>query len=133
MRLVRQPSGSSMCGQACIAMVAGVSLRKACEAVGHCNATDTRNLKGALRIFKVACGEKLVRINRNRPVFPRRCIVAVCKFGATRNGKRRAKYSHWMVSWDGVIYDPEDLWPKYYDVNTWVITSYLDLTVSPHG
>ena len=31
---------------------------------------------------------------------------------------------HWMVTWDGVIYDPADRWPDY---EGWRITSYLEI------
>ena len=44
MDLILQPVGSNMCGQACIAMIAGISIEEAVKAVGHRHSTKTREI-----------------------------------------------------------------------------------------
>jgi hypothetical protein len=116
--LIRQPPKTALCGQCCVAMVAGVSLERATEAVGHgrTSGTDTREIIAALRKLGLRCADRCRRISRARPEYPQRAILV-----ARRNDCR--KY-HWLLSWDGVIYDPEDDWPQY---NGWRITSYLEI------
>jgi len=118
MNILRQPEGSSLCGQTCVAMASGVSLDRACEAVGHRNGTTTKEIVKALRELGVPCGEKLKRISRKRPALPKRGIVAICQPG------KRYKW-HWILVWDGEMIDPAGLWPKYYD--KWKMTSFLEI------
>jgi hypothetical protein len=129
MDLIRQPEGSSLCGQACIAMVAGVSLERAIAAVGHGRrgGTVTREIVRALRSLGVECAEKLRSVNRKRPVLPKRAIVNICKYVVRPDGKRKQRFAHWMVTWDGEIYDPGGAWPEVYRENGWTITSYLEI------
>jgi len=130
-RLVRQPEGSSLCGQACVAMVAGVSLRAATKAVGLSGATHTRHIVRALRSLNVECADRLRRVSRVRPALPKRAIVSIIQYTvapslvttpAMRRSQRRA---HWMVTWDGTMYDPGGRWTEGY--NGWAITSYLEI------
>jgi hypothetical protein len=130
MNLVRQPEGSSLCGQACVAMVAGVTLDESVSAVGHKHGTYTREIVKALRALGVPCPDRLRRVSRVRPVLPQRAIVAVVKWATRPDGKRKQRRAHWMVAWDGVIYDPEDSWPALYERNGWTITSYLELPLA---
>jgi hypothetical protein len=46
--LVRQPPGSVLCGQACLAMVAGLTLDEACYLVGHRQQTGPSEIAPAL-------------------------------------------------------------------------------------
>jgi hypothetical protein len=117
MKHVRQPEGSSLCGQACIAMAADVSLDRAVEAVGHSKprGTYTSEVIAALRLLGVGCADRLRRVSRQKPVLPARAMLHI-----NNDGGR----SHWMLTWDGVIYDPEDRWPDY---TGWRITSYLEI------
>ena len=115
-RLVRQPPNTLLCGQACVAMAAGVSLARAIAAVGHRRATKTRELVAALRALSVPCADRRRRISRARPEYPRRAIVAVHKNGTAR--------LHWMYYEAGRFYDPEGTWPRY---DGWRITSYLEI------
>lgn len=122
MTIVRQPEDSVQCGQACVAMVASVSLKRAIEAVGHGRSTHTRDLIRGLRALGVYCGDKLIRISRCRPHFPPHAIIAIHR-PAVR-GERRAA-GHWMVSWNGKIIDPADRYPDGFA--NWKITSYLEI------
>jgi hypothetical protein len=125
-QLIRQPEGSSLCGQACVAMVAGVTLERAIAVFEHKHATYTRELVAALRKLNVACGDRCKRVSRIRPILPARAILSITRFVKKPNGKYR-RYGHWMVTWDGVIYDPEDNWPDLYRVENWNVTSYLEI------
>jgi len=67
MKLVRQPEGSSLCGQACVATIAGVSLEESIRAFdGTRGGTRTKQVINALRKFGIACGDKLLRITKKR-------------------------------------------------------------------
>jgi hypothetical protein len=116
MRLVRQPNGSSLCGQCCVAMVANVTLKEACAAVGHekKRGTTTPEIVAALRKLGVHCADRLKRTAKHRTI-PRRAIIATYS-------KRGS--GHWMLAWDGEVFDPEGCYPNY---EGWGITSYLEI------
>lgn len=122
-RLV-QPEGSALCGQACVAMAAGVSLDRAIEAVGHGSprGTCTSEVVRALRALGVPCADRLRRVGRVKPVLPKRGVLAIHRPA----GNKRSVHWHWMLTWDGEIYDPGGRWPEGYD--GWRITSYLEIT-----
>lgn len=121
--LVVQPDGSSLCGQACVAMAAGVSLDRAVEAVGHIKerGTHTHEVVKALRLLGVPCASKMKRLGKVKPVMPKRGFLHINR---PEGNKRNAKF-HWMLIWDGKIFDPGNRWPEGY--NGWRITSYLEI------
>lgn len=123
MKLILQPEGSHLCGQACIAMAAGVSLKRAVESVGHKRGTHTKDVIAALGALGVECSPRLVRISRKRPNLPARAIVAIHR-PAVEN-ERRSSIWHWMLTWDGKILDPGGRWPEGYE--HWTITSFLEI------
>jgi hypothetical protein len=123
MKLVLQPEGSDLCGQACVAMVAAVSLRRAIEATGHEHATTTGDVVGALETLGIECHGKLVRLSRKRPNIPTRAMVHICRSEVISERRRAA--SHWMVSWDGKIFDPGGRYPQGFE--KWKITSFLEI------
>jgi hypothetical protein len=123
MKLITQPEDSSLCGQACVAMVAGISLKQAVEVIGHESSTTTRELVKALRERGVDCDNRLRRVGRIKPVLPKRAIIVIHRPKELQNG-RREKW-HWMLTWDGVIMDPGNRWPEGYP--NWRITSYLEI------
>jgi hypothetical protein len=120
MNLVRQPDGSSYCGQACVAMIAGVSLEDAlaaCKPHPRGGGTVTPEVVAALRKFGVRCADRRCRrVSREKPVLPQRALLSIMR-------PKRNRW-HWMVTWDGVIYDPADRWPEY---EGWRTTSYLEI------
>lgn len=120
MHYVRQPPGSFVCGQTCVAMVTDRTLEEAIELVGHAKSTNTRELVAALRKAGVNCADKLRRISKKWPAMPRRAIVAARNVQLYR--------SHWIVYWDGKVYDPDDpdfSVPPY--PPGWEMTSYLEI------
>lgn len=121
MKLILQPEGSSLCGQCCVAMAAGVSLKRAKTAVGHERGTHTSEVVAALRILGVSCADRLRRVRRANPVLPQRAIIAIHRPASEdRNGR-----AHWMLHWDGKVFDPGGRWPDGYQ--NWRITSYLEI------
>ena len=128
MRVVRQPEGSALCGQCCVAMVAGVGLRRAIAAVGAEyteRGTGTRQIVAGLRRLGVRCSGRLRRLGPAKPVLPARCIVAIIQYRTDAEGTRQPKRAHWMVSWNGQIYDPGQRWPEGFA--GWKITTYLEI------
>lgn len=93
MKLVKQPTGSNQCGQACVATVCGLSLEESLMIFCRKGATRTKQLIQALRQMGIACGDKLIR------GFPKGCS-AILKF--THPSGR----SHWVVWHKNKYYDP---------------------------
>lgn len=120
MKLVRQPEGSSLCGQACIAMAAGVTLQTAIRAVGHHETRGcfSHEILEGLRTLDVPCADKWQRVKRAHAVLPRRALVWIYRVPKVQSG-------HVMLTWDGTMYDPGCRWPKGYA--NWRITSYLEI------
>jgi hypothetical protein len=125
MQLVLQPEGSSLCGQACVAMAAGVSLEAATKAVGHGKerGTYTREIIAALRALNISCADRCRRIGRVKSFLPPRGLIVISR--PKKEGRRRRSLFHWMLVWDGVVYDPGGCWPGGYV--DWRITSYLEI------
>ena len=123
MHLIRQPEGGSLCGQACVAMAAGVTLAAAIRAVGHrlSRGTYTCELVAAFGVLGVSCATRLKRARHvaGIPVLPPRAVIAI-----RRDGNRQRW--HWILCWDGLIMDPAGLWPDYYG-SDWKITSFLQI------
>lgn len=98
MKLVRQPENSSLCGQACVATIAGVSLEESIQAFrGTKGGTRTKQVIDALNKLGVKCGDKLVRIKgNNKPL----CCIVKQHFDDT-------KVTHWVVYYHGRYLDPD--------------------------
>lgn len=103
-------------------MAAGVSLQRAIEAVGHQKArgTHTREIIAGLRALGVGCADRLRRVSRAKPLLPPFAVVAACRIRPAAPA-----LWHWLLVWDGVIYDPGQVWPDAY--KDWRFTSYLEL------
>lgn len=98
-------------------MAAGVSLDRACEVVGHRHSTTTRDVRDALRALGIGCADKCVRPSRARPNLPKHAIVNI--------HKPSRPMGHWMLAWDGEVFDPEGFNLK--DYKDWRILSYLEI------
>jgi len=123
-RLIVEPDESGLCGQCCVAMAAGVSLKRVVKQMGkHTGGTYTKDVVAALRHFGVPCADRLRRVARSRPVWPTRSILVIHR-PPEEAGGRKAKW-HWLLAWDGKMYDPGNRWPEGY--GKWRITSYLEI------
>lgn len=118
MTLVSAPTGTSLCGQACVAMAAGISLAEAVKAVGHEKAigTETWEIVAALRKLGLKCADRCRRVSKRVPIYPPRALLVI----RTKN----KKLYHWMLYWDGVVWDPREQYPNY---DGWEVTSYLEI------
>jgi hypothetical protein len=74
-----QPPGSSLCGQTCVAMIAGITLEESIEAFrGKKGGTRTKEVVAALRKLGINCGDPpLTRIKSQE--LPDTCIVGLKK------------------------------------------------------
>jgi hypothetical protein len=98
---MQQPEGSSLCGQTCVAMIAGVTLEQSIVAFGgKCGATRTKEVVAALRKLGIDCGNPpLTRIKGQ--CYPHTCIVKL-----HINHIDCLKSIHWVVWHEGKYYDP---------------------------
>jgi hypothetical protein len=105
-----QPKGSSLCGQTCVAMACGSNCYTVAHAMGTLGGTCGTDIIRGLRKFGVATGDRMVRFGKTHRIYRvseqhmcmlmpvRRCIAKV-----RSEGERR---SHWVLFWDGRIFDP---------------------------
>jgi hypothetical protein len=134
MRHIRQPDGSSLCGQIAVAVVTGLPLDEVIERgfAGHRGKTNTRRVKQALRRFGVECGDKLERTRRTDVAIARLSYAPRPSWSRKRREyvERRPSTGHWVVVdegrvWDGIFGDSrgDAEWPDGAK-----LTSYLPLT-----
>jgi hypothetical protein len=95
---IQQPEGSSLCGQTCVAMIAGITLEESIEVFGKRSATRTKDLVAALRKLGIDCGDPpLTRIKGT--MLTRTCIVKLHFDYQT--------HTHWTLWHNGQFYDPD--------------------------
>lgn len=98
-QLVRQPDDSTICGQCCVAMLTGASLRKVINLVGHKHGTKTKELAKVIRRLGYDCGDRLVRFkNSLRLVTVERALLKLTP--------PEGRNWHWVVWADHKVYDP---------------------------
>jgi hypothetical protein len=99
-----QPLDSSLCGQTCVAMIAGISLEESIAAFGGTRgATRTKHLAEALQKLGVKCGDPpLTRLPNpwGWDDLPMTCIVKI-HFEWT-------KVTHWAIWHNNRFYDPSE-------------------------
>lgn len=93
MKLVRQPKNSNLCGQACVATLAGISLRDSIDIFRTKGRTTTKKVRQALRQMGIGSSPRLKR------GFPK-CPTAILKF-VHPDGN-----AHWVVWHQNKYYDP---------------------------
>lgn len=121
-----------MCGQHCVAMLAGVPVEEAIEAVGHDRQTRTKDLRRAMEDLGLELGgDRLLQVRHNPNFFNPQYTpkAALCK--AVHHIKYVKSHFHWVVLFDGKVYDPG---PKYklrglveYVHECMYITSYIEV------
>jgi len=94
--LIRQPDNSNLCGQACVAMIAGISLDESIKLFNSRGKTGTKTLYYALRKRGISCSNKAVRIKNNNK--PKLCIVTIHYSGY--------KNKHFCIWNNNKYYDP---------------------------
>ena len=98
MELVTQPRGSYKCTQACVAMVAGVSLKKSIKAFGLEHATNLYAMRNALKKLGFVPAEKYKSFGKKEKKLPSTCILRLKWPGR--------KVGHCVVYHEGQVYDP---------------------------
>lgn len=94
--LIRQPKKSHLCGQACVAMIAGISLAESIKLFNSKGGTSTRKVYHALQKRGISCSDKATRIKNDNK--PRLCMVII--------HYTEVKYTHWCIWNDNKYYDP---------------------------
>lgn len=96
---IRQPAGSRCCGQACLAMVLGLTLADVCEVIGR-SGTHYKTLRRAAAAFGRELGPIAIRGVRGR-VPPTRGTY-ICR----AIWSRKPHVSHFIVLDNNVVLDP---------------------------
>lgn len=94
--LIKQPEGSKLCGQTCVAMVTGCSLDESIAAIGHKRGTCWSELRDAIIHFGCQADQKLTRV-KSLAEMPELCIARVYW---------DRKQSHWIVRFGVHVFDP---------------------------
>ena len=92
-----QPENSNLCGQTCVAMLAGISLKEAIAAVGKSGRTYGPDLYKALKKYRIRISKKSIRTSKNYSI-PENCIA--------RFRKKDCAESHWGLIIKSFVYDP---------------------------
>ena len=104
-KLLIQPKGKPVCGHCCVAMILGVSLKKAYKILGHQRETSIEDMLKALDIADA------IRYNGNNKHLD--CVTI-----QLHENPNNYSQKHWTVCNYGELLDPaqhNNLWPvKYY-------------------
>lgn len=113
---IKQPT-EYLCGQACVAMIANVSVDDVIQVMNNDKGIGKKDLERALVHYGIAQAKTMTKADNNT-ILPPVCILKVLL----------PKYSHWVLYYHGKYYDPEfgfsdELYSKAR------IQSYLELFV----
>ena len=112
---IQQPN-SKACGQACVAMLAGVSVEEVVKAMHTNGSTSIGQIIEALDHYGIKHSDSNKRISKKNPDFSEVCILTV----------HMPQYSHWVLYFKGKFYDPEfGVLQQYHPDGK--ITSYLEI------
>lgn len=113
-KYIEQPT-AYLCGQACVAMLADVSVDEVIEVMQNDKGTGKKEIERALNHYGIRQAKTMTKADNNS-VFPKVCILKVLL----------PKYGHWILYYDGKYYDPEfGLTDKLYEKAR--IQSYLEI------
>lgn len=103
-KYIEQPT-AYLCGQACVAMLAGVSVDEVIEVMQNDKGTGKKDIERALNHYGIGQAKTMTKADNNS-VLPKVCILKVLL----------PKYGHWILYYDGKYYDPEfGLMDKLYE------------------
>ncbi len=113
---IKQPT-EFLCGQACVAMLAGVTVEEVVSVMQNDKGTGKKDIEKALNYYGIEQAKTMKKAD-NFSVLPKACILKVLL----------PKYSHWILYYDGKYYDPEfGLMEELYHKAR--IQSYLEIFV----
>lgn len=113
---IKQPT-DYLCGQACVAMLAGVTVEEVVSVMKNDKGTGKKDIEKALNYYGINQAKTMTKAD-NTSVLPKVCILKVLL----------PKYGHWILYYDGKYYDPEfGVMEKLYQKAR--IQSYLEIFV----
>lgn len=121
--LILQQKNTRVCGQCCVAMATGITLRESIAVFGRGWSTTTKDVKTALTKLKIG-HNKLQRVKDGTVPVSR----AIVRLHWEKVIKGKHSLSHWVLLWDGHIYcsiggiNPD--WSAFPDVR---YTSYIEI------
>lgn len=95
---LKQPPRSRLCGQTCVAMLAGISLAESVKIFGHRHGTKVTDLHQALKTLHIH-SDSVLRIVQDGQAMPQTFIAQV-------KSANRKRGWHWVLVHDGCLYDP---------------------------
>lgn len=124
MNLVRQPTASNLCGQACVATLCAITLDEAIAIVGTKGKTRPKQIVAALKAKGLHPFVGMTLMSKRGFIHPEE--THLCKFKGDRG-------SHWVIRHNGKWYDPaagvfREV-PRY--LATAKLTSYLVVCREP--
>lgn len=115
-KYIKQPN-EYLCGQTCVAMIAGVSVEDVVKVMQNEKGTGKKDIEKALEHYGIPQAKTMTKADHSTPL-PPVCILKVLL----------PKYSHWVLYYHGKYYDPEfGLMDALYGKAR--IQSYLELLV----
>ena len=122
----------SSCGQACLAMLADVSIEEATAAIGHRNATTWSHLIKGLNMLEIDHGRQTRHHPKHAalPLSDRRTYLVRVR---AKDGKK--EYDHWIVLHRGMVFDPStEILPRNEFLKNygWRFTSFMEIELPPH-
>lgn len=129
---LRQPPGSRLCGQTCVAMITGVSIDKVVEIIGHTRGTRIKELSKGLVKLGYLCDNKLKNLSKKKPILEQLPELAIVN-SRWRSEHRKTPGGHWVVWCNARVYDPEfhfvDKVPQqsWLTNKTWRLTSFAEV------
>ncbi|MBP3604218.1 MAG: hypothetical protein J6J79_08750 [Lachnospiraceae bacterium] len=115
-KYIKQPT-EYLCGQACVAMLADVTIEEVVSVMQTDKGTGKKDIEKALSYYGISQAKTMIKAD-NSSVLPKVCILKVLLPG----------YSHWILYYDGNYYDPEfGLMEELYHKAR--IQSYLEIFV----
>ena len=115
-KYIKQPT-EYLCGQACVAMLADVTIEEVVSVMQTDKGTGKKDIEKALSYYGISQAKTMIKAD-NSSVLPKVCILKVLLPG----------YSHWILYYDGKYYDPEfGLMEELYHKAK--IQSYLEIFV----
>ncbi len=113
---IKQPT-DYLCGQACVAMLAGVTVEEVVSVMKNDKGTGKKDIEKALNYYGISQAKTMTRAD-NTSILPKVCILKVLL----------PKYGHWILYYDGKYYDPEfGLMDELYQKAR--IQSYLEIYI----
>ena len=92
---IQQPT-EYLCGQACVAMIAGVSVDDVIRVMNNDKATGKKDIERALDHYGINLAKTMTKADNNT-LLPPVCLLKVLL----------PCYSHWILYYHGKYYDPE--------------------------